>query len=170
MWSKVQTLFLILSLSLNIAFVGVWLGPVLLTRISRPDYGRGVKADNLIWCPLHQKLGISEGQWRQIEPLLTAFQAKAREQRQKIMGLRMQMIDLIKSPQVSHEAIRAKKNEIRSAQDNMKAMVIEYLLAEKEILSKEQQVKFFEMIQAECKQAGIPPLIGSPDECVTKRK
>ncbi|MGA1875073.1 MAG: Spy/CpxP family protein refolding chaperone [bacterium] len=124
----------------------------------------------MIWCPLHRTIGISEGQWRQIEPLLTAFQARAKEQRQKVMSLRMQMIDLMKSPEVSQEAIRDKKNEILTAQDAMKTMVIEYLLAEKGILSKEQQMKFFEMIQDECKQAGSIPLIGSPDECVPKGK
>ena len=77
MWKRTAPLLVILSIALNLAFIGVWAAHAAASRLSRGDvsYGPDAGGNGAMWCPLHRKLGATDQQWRQIEPKLTEFDA-----------------------------------------------------------------------------------------------
>jgi Spy/CpxP family protein refolding chaperone len=159
MWSKARKLFVILSVSLNVAFLSVWLGNELPTWFDRPGASKEAEPNDPIWCPLHRELGVNEEQWRQIEPHLAEFKTIAQERCQKMSALRMEMMDLLASPHVEIEAAQVKQEEILAAQRRMQTLVIEHLLTEKKVLTPQQQNKLFDMIRAQSKCSGRGPFI-----------
>ena len=107
MWRKIAPLLIVLSIALNGAFIGVWLIHVLRAHEAAPDeYVGGV------WCPLHRHLGVTDEQWRRIEPGLVEFQESARTMCVEANRACGEMIDLIAAPEPDREAIRAKQEEI----------------------------------------------------------
>lgn len=165
MWRKLRTLLVILSVSLNVAILGAWLWQSMSAWPGGwPWSTKGVNTDAGIWCPLHRQLGVSEEQWRRIEPRLLRFRIKAQGLRKKMDALRMNMVDLIAAPQVNQEAVEVKREEIHAAQAMMQKLVIGHLIAEKELLTPDQQKRLFGMIRTRCICSEQGLLIGSwPD-------
>jgi len=151
MWSRLRTLLVILSVSLNVAILGTWLWQ---SRLAWPgDWhwsSKRVDTDAGIWCPLHRQLGVSKEQWRRIEPCLVRFRDKAQDLRKKMEALRLNMVDLIASSPMDQKAIDAKQEEILAAQAMMQKLVIGHLLSERELLSPSQQNTLFDMIRTRC--------------------
>jgi Spy/CpxP family protein refolding chaperone len=173
MWKKIAPLLVVLSVALNVAFIGVW--AVHAARghwMSRDRHGQACEG---VWCPLHRSLGVTDEQWKRIESGLTQFQRDSRALCQEVNRKRGELIDLIASPQPDREAIAAKQEEILAGQREMQKRVIARLLTEKETLTAEQQAKLFQMIKEKAGCAGRIPMIGSgldswsavstPDEC-----
>jgi len=147
MWKKIVPLLIILSVALNLAFVGVWAFRGLRGRWfghgpCRPRAGRSE-----VNCPLHRRLGATPEQWRRIEPRLAEFRRASQEVCSDVMRKRGEMIDLIAVPEPDREAIKAKQEEILAAQRRMQQLVIEHLLAEKEVLTPEQQKELFDLLR-----------------------
>lgn len=143
MWKKIAPMLVVLSVGLNVAFVGVW--AVRAVGCRRPaghadDHGK-------VWCPLHRRLSVTDEQWRQIEPRLSAFRRDSQSRRREIGRLRGEMIDLIAADAPDRQAIAAKQVEIRAGQRQMQQLVIEHLLAEKEVLTAEQEKELFDMLR-----------------------
>jgi Spy/CpxP family protein refolding chaperone len=145
MWPKARTLILILSLSLNGAFLAVWLATAVPAWLQQSDRQTAVQSRGDIWSPLHRELEVTPEQWRAIEPVLMTFQKEAQAQRSVITALRSQVIDLLSAPQASQAEIRVKQDEALSAMHRMQDLVISHFLAEKELLSPEQQDRMFEI-------------------------
>ncbi len=145
MWKKIVPLLIILSVALNIAFIGVW-G---LQVLQKCHTGRlaGEAADNGIWCPLHSSLGVTQEQWRVLEPGLIRFQRDTEAICQGINSRRGELLDLLVLPRPDRKAIAEKQEEIHLGQKQMQRLVIEHLLAEKEILTVRQQRDLFDMIR-----------------------
>ena len=145
-WVKVRPVLMALSLGLNAAFLGLWGANILA---SCPIFAKVTPQDtSQIWCPLHRELGVSGAQWHEIEPMLTQFKQSAREIDKSIGEARQQMIDLMARPEADMVAIRTKQAEILTGQGKMQAAVITHLLAEKKVLTPEQQAQLFELIRA----------------------
>jgi len=143
MWKKIAPMLVVLSLALNAAFIGVWGVHAVRAHWSaeRPEDGGAVG------CPLHRRLNVTDEQWRQIEPRLAAFRRDSQSRRREIGRLRGEMIDLIAAERPDRQAMAAKHEEIRAGQRQMQQMVIEHLLAEKEVLTAEQEKELFEMLR-----------------------
>lgn len=142
MWKKMAPLLIVLSVTLNIAFIGTWVGHAAATlRAAQETY------EGEVWCPLHRELAVTSEQWQQIEPRLEAFRAEAQAVSAEMNRLRAELIDLIAGPQPDRQAIAAVQDEIRIQQRRMQELVVEHLLAEKEVLTTEQQGELFEMIR-----------------------
>ena len=162
MRSKLPILLVILSVSLNLAFVGAWLINVIPSwHSSAHEPGVG-QTESTIWCPLHRAIGIDLRQWEKIEPHLTRFHAQTAEMRQEIGTLRQQMLALLAAPQAEARLIQDKQEEILRAQRAMQALVIQHLLGEKELLTAAQQQKFFALIGKQ--MYGGEPLPGSREQ------
>jgi Spy/CpxP family protein refolding chaperone len=155
MWTKVRPLLVLLSLAFNLAFVAIWVVHALPARVSFGEEG-----GDTIWCPLHRHLGVTEGQWRQMEPQLIAFQRSAQAVCTEIDRARGELIDLIAAPAPDREAIRAKQEEVLAGQRHMQELAIGHLLAEKEALTAEQQRQLFDMLQQQSGCAGHSPMMG----------
>ncbi|MFW6286645.1 MAG: periplasmic heavy metal sensor, partial [Candidatus Sumerlaeota bacterium] len=116
MWKKVAPLLIALSVALNLGVGGVWLAhAVNAYRTSRTI---GEKTDG-VWCPLHRSLGVTEEQWRRLEPDFLVFRQKSQALSRALNEKRGALIDLIASPQPDPEAIATKQDEILSYQGKM---------------------------------------------------
>jgi len=157
MWKTIKPLLILLSVGLNVAFAVAWAAHALPARTGGPPRGRGGEG---IWCPLHRELGTSEEQWQEIEPRLKQFQERCQELCRHINQLRSEMIDLVAAPEPDRAAIEAKQEEILAGQRRMQRLVIEHLLAEKQLLSPHQQEQLFEMIRQRAHCSGHGPMMG----------
>jgi len=157
MWKKLKPLLILLSITLNIAFVAIWAAHAVPTHLR--DW-RGVAHEEGVWCPLHRQLGVTEAQWGEIEPQLVEFQKSARAQCAQVNRLRGELIDLVAAPEPDRNAIRAKQKEILAGQRRMQELVIEHLLTEKQLLTPEQQEQLFQMMRSQSGCAGHAPMTG----------
>ena len=157
MWKKIRPLLIPLSVALNVAFVTFWAVHAL------PSYFGGrhrTTGDGAVWCSLHRKLGVTDAQWREIEPRLIEFQKSVRGICAEVSRARGEMLDLIAAPEAGREAIRAKQEEIFAGQRRMQKLVISHLLSEKKALTQEQQRQLFEMLRRRSGCAGHGPMMG----------
>lgn len=161
MWKKIAPLLVILSIALNLAFVGVWATHAAAARWNRGNASCGPCGDNQggMWCPLHRKLGATDQQWQQIEPKLAEFRKSAQAVCQDVTRKRGEMIDLIASTQPDRQAIAAKQDEILTGQRRMQELVIEQLLAEKQVLTAQQQKELFDLLRQQGGCAGQGPMM-----------
>ncbi len=151
-------LLVALSVALNVAFLGVWLMHVVRGGHERRSTPATEKGTGEIWCPLHRKLGVSAEQWATIEPRLREFRAAARGMREQVNEHRRELIGLLAIDEPDLAAIRAKQAEIQAGQRRMQKLVVDYLLAEKDVLTAEQQRELFSMMRRRAECAGRPAL------------
>ncbi len=142
MWKKVAPLLIVLSIALNIAFVGIW-----AVHAVRAHYADSRLRHGKIWSPLHRRLNVTDEQWREIEPRLADFQKAARDVREDVNRLRLEFLDLIAVAEPDREALRAKQEEILAGQRRMQELVIEHLLSQKNVLTPVQQKYLFDMMR-----------------------
>jgi len=153
MWKKIAPLLVILSVALNLAFIGVWGAHVIREHGHHGTWFTDRHSDG-IWCPLHRKLGADQEQWKQIEPILSEFRKSSQAVCQDVGRKRGELIDLIAATQPDRQAIAAKQEEILAGQRKMQALVIELLLAEKQVLSPQQQKELFDLLRQRSGCAG----------------
>lgn len=152
MWHDLHKPLFALSLGLNLAFIAMWLFHSLSApdNMGEPSYS-GI--DSAVHSVLHREIGVTEAQWRKIEPLVLDFREKAGKQRQKISAHRAQLMDLLTMPEVDEAAIRKTQEEILGGQRRMQNLVIDHLLKEKEFLSPEQGKRLMQSLWEQCRHA-----------------
>ena len=148
MWKQMKLLLVILSIALNLAFVGVWLTCAAASRMGSQEMRCEPGSSDTVWCPLHRELNVTAQQWQKIEPLLRQFRASADEICRQIGELRMEIIDQLAAPETNLAAVKAKQEEILAGQRRMQALVIEQLTSEKAVLTAEQQQRLFDMLRS----------------------
>jgi len=162
MWKKIAPLLIVLSVALNIAVVGVWAAHVVRGHwIGRDRYGPGDGGEG-VWCPLHRRLSVTDEQWQRIEPRIAEFRRRSQAICAETNRLRTELIDLIASDEPDQDAIAAKQEEIRAGQQRMQELVVEHLLAEKELLTAEQQKELFDLIRQRSACHGPGRMMGLP--------
>ena len=158
MWKKIAPMLIVLSVALNVAFIGVWAFQTVRSRWPAgyiEDHGK-------IWCPLHRHLNVTDEQWHRIEPRMKEFLRNSQDLCKDINRLRGEMIDLIAAAEPDRQAIAAKQEQIRAGQQRMQQLVIEHLLAEKQVLTAEQQKELFDMIRRRSTCAGPGRMMSLP--------
>jgi Spy/CpxP family protein refolding chaperone len=158
MWKRIAPLLIILSVALNLAFVGTWVAHVIREHVHD---GTSLSDQNnpAIWCPLHRMLGVSEQQWKQVEPKLVEFRKSSQSVGEEINRKRQEMIDLIAAPQPDRQAIAAKQEEILAGQRKMQELVIGQLSVEKQVLNAQQQKELFDLLRQGSQRAGLGPMM-----------
>jgi len=148
MWPKLKPLLILLSVALNVAFVSVWAFRVLpqglglaATDASRPG---------CMEYTLSRELGASEMQRQQLEPRQAAYRESTWVLCRRAQELRGELIDLIALPSPDGVALAAKQDSILAIQRRMQALVVQHLLAEKQVLNAEQQKKLFSIMRLRC--------------------
>ncbi len=159
MWKKTKPYLIVGSVALNVAFVAMWIAHAAPSQ-ARPEETGQRATQQTIWCLLHRELGVTEEQWVQIEPRLREFQAAVGELRQQTSTKRSEVIDLIATEEPDAEAIRAKQDEILATKRSIQGLVVDHLLAEKEVLTPEQQQQLFEMLRNRTGCPDGPPMSG----------
>ena len=144
MWRRILPIVFVLSVAVNLAVVGTWLVSAAAGGWARPaPQPDGGPSD----CPMHQRLGTTQEQWQKIEPLRSRFRQVTRDLSEQARQAREELIDLLEAPQADRQAIADKQSQILAVQGRMQQAVIEYLLAQKEHLTPEQQMEFFSAIR-----------------------
>jgi Spy/CpxP family protein refolding chaperone len=141
---KYAFLLIVLSVALNIGFAGVW-----ATQTVAGYWPAGEACGHCsgaVWCPLHRKLAVTDEQWQRLEPRLAQFRQTSQAVCQETQRKRAELIDLVAAG-TDRALIAAKQEEILTGQRRMQGLVIEQLLAEKEVLTVEQQKELFDMIR-----------------------
>ena len=140
-----------LSVGLNLAFVGLWAMHAMPGCSSIGDHEE-------VWCPLHRQLGATPEQWREIEPALLTFQARAREVCGEAGRLRLELIELLAAEMPDKEAIAKKQAEIHERQRSLQELVVEHLLQTRETLTAEQRKTLFDMLKRKAGCGGHGPM------------
>lgn len=166
MMRKHAFVLIVLSVALNIGFAGLWAAQTARSEAVRrffqcPD-GRTTNGDGAVWCPLHRQLAVTDRQWQTIESRMAEFRRITQAVCREINRNRGELIDLIASSEVDRAAITAKQQEILAGQRRMQELVIEHLLAEKEVLTVEQQRELFDMIRRRSGCMGPGLMRGEP--------
>jgi Spy/CpxP family protein refolding chaperone len=160
---RTRTLLIIFSLSLNLAFIGVW-GSKTLTQPARAAVPKttGCPKDSTcrVWCPLHRALGTTDAQWKLLEPRQREFQAASDSLSEHAARLREQLAVLLAAPVVDRAALDARQAEIFVVQKDMQQLVVNHLLDEKQVLTAEQQQKLFAMLRESGGCAGHRGMLG----------
>jgi len=143
MGSKLKPLLILLSVALNGAFAVTWLCQIATGGAACPE----LPAEE---CPLARQLGASPSQWQQLEPHLTAFCRAAQGLCRQINRQQRELIDLLAADPPDRAAIRGKQEEILAGQRQMQELVVEHLLAQKALLTPQQQRTFFDLIRLRC--------------------
>ena len=155
-------LLVILSVGLNVAFVTTWIVHAVGCRHDGTKHCRHREGKEFGPCSLHRRLGTSDEQWRRIEPLLAKFRESSQTVCSEVAGHRRELIDLLAAAEVDREAVRAKQEDILAGQRKMQELLIAHLLAEKELLSPEQQAELFRLLRTRTRCPGHGPMGAGP--------
>jgi len=164
MWKKIAPLLVVLSVALNIAFVGVWAAHAVRDHRTTSDRWGDRNGLEGVWCPLHRRLNVTDEQWQRLEPRVLQLRRSSQALCQEIARKRGELIDMVASPQSDRQAIAAKQEEILAGQRQMQQLVIEHLLAEKETLTPQQERELFDLLRRRSGCAGHPMMSLSDGE------
>ncbi len=96
---------------------------------------------------LHRELALSDTQAEQMKLLKEKFQLNVNPIRTALRTNQEQLIELLTAAAPHRSKIDSVQKEIDSLQAELQKMVIDHLLGQKEILTPEQQFKFFSIIR-----------------------
>lgn len=157
MWKKISPLLIVLSAAMNVAFISAWIiYDAKMSRIADEPRCEDTR------CSLHQYLNVTDEQWQRIEPRIAEFRRSAQTLCADIHRFHRELIDLIAADAPDQQAIDAKQKEICAGQQRMQQLVIEHLLAEKEVLTAEQEKELFDMFRQQCACGGLGRMMGLP--------
>ena len=96
---------------------------------------------------LYQQLSLSKSQAEKIKSLRESFHLQTDKISSALLKSRTELVELLMASEPDSENINEALREIDSMQSELQKKVIYYLLKEKEILTPEQQQKFFSIIK-----------------------
>jgi Spy/CpxP family protein refolding chaperone len=147
------------SLTLNAAFLGVWLVHSIPSLFNSYQCTKGLK--DCRKCPLQAALDMNESQWVLIEPRIKAFHESSAIVYKEIADSRAALIDELEKPQPDSAAILMCRERIQIGQNKMQLLVVSHILDEKSILTPEQQKRFFKMMRVNMTCSGMPGMMGT---------
>ena len=104
---------------------------------------------------LHKHLSLSASQKGCMEALDKPFRSKVNQLKAELRQKRDELSTLLLEPNPIDESINAKLGEIATLQVELQKVVVAHLLEIKEILTPEQQKRFFGMIIEELSPGGM---------------
>lgn len=143
--TKTKFLLGLLSVTLNVAFVAGW-----GWRTMRASSGTIIlppAAGSSAGLSLHQQLGLTPEQWRQIEPGLTQFRKETAASFEHMNRQRNELLELLAAPQPDRERLRMKQQEIQATQRQCQERLLSHILAERQVLLPDQQRKYFDLLR-----------------------
>ena len=135
---------LIFSVAINAAVL-IKIGHHWLGKEKEGRYHREGKHSSMSY--LHKELSLSEKQTGQMNALKERFRSNARPVRAVLRTKRKQLVQLLMASEPDRSKIDAVISEINLLQGELQKRVVDHLLAQKEILTAEQQQKFLFIIR-----------------------
>ncbi len=94
-----------------------------------------------------ERLGLTTEQSEQMQTLRSSLMEDIRPLREVMQGKRERFYELVMAPTPNRGTIDRVQGEMDSLQADIKGLVIDHMLAQKEILTPEQQTQFFTMMK-----------------------
>lgn len=94
-----------------------------------------------------ERLGLTEAQAEQVRAMRAELGDRMTPYREAYRDMRDRLYDLLMIPDADRGEIQVIKAQMDSLQAEREAIVFEYILAHKEVLTPDQQTKFFTMIK-----------------------
>lgn len=138
-------MLVVFSVGLNIAFVAVW---AVHSFGSHDGHGCG-GASGEKTCFIQRELDASDAQMEKLEPIQEEFRASRQQLCRQMHRHRTELLDLVEAGQTDRDAIRAKQDQIAEGQRQMQELVVDHLLAEKQILDSKQQAQLFDLLRSQ---------------------
>jgi Spy/CpxP family protein refolding chaperone len=165
MKNNLMKYILILSLLLNVSLLGT-AGYTYYQRNRHPaaSFGYGPPGGVPVGCTstqpyLFKALSLKPEQRKRFEQKAPLFHKAIYKNREKVDQLRESLFDLMGADHPDSKAIEGKIAEINKVQEDMQKLVVEHMLQFKSMLDKDQQKKFFGLIEgamAQRRQAICP--------------
>ena len=140
-----KTLLVLLSVALNVAFVGGWVARAIQAKHEKKVVP-SIEGTHAGMPVFYEQVGVTAQQWQQFHPQLETFRASALAVFERINGRRQELLALLAAPQADRAAIAEKQKEIRAAQTEMQNLVVAHVLEERESLTPAQRQKYFELL------------------------
>ena len=147
------------SLTLNAAFLGIWLVHSIPSLFNRYQCPEGLK--DCRKCPLQAALDLNDSQWVLIEQRIKTFHESSAIVYKEIAGSRAALIDELEKPDPDSTAMSICRERIQAGQNKMQLLVVSHILDEKSILTSDQQKLFFKMMRANMACSGMPGMMGT---------
>jgi Spy/CpxP family protein refolding chaperone len=162
MKSNLLKYILALSLLLNFSLLGTAGYTYYRQNRYRPSpFGYGAPGRTPVGCTSNQPyifeaLSLKPEQRKLFEQEAPLFHQALDKKKEEVDRLRRSLFDLIGADHPDSKVIEATIAEINSVQQNMQKLVVAHMLQFKSMLDKDQQKKFFDLIQgAMAKRQGI---------------
>jgi Spy/CpxP family protein refolding chaperone len=138
----VKVLGAVLLISVSILATGLWLGK---GAAQKTRSARGYL----------DMISLSAEQMRKVEKIRDDFLPKVDEIRGELRKKRLRLNDLIFEPKPDMKAIDLTGREISDLQARLEREVISHILEEKEMLTSDQRMQFYEIIKKEFEKGGL---------------
>lgn len=135
-----------LSIGMNVALVGIWIGQAAMAERTGTENEGKISMRH----PLHAREDLTDDQRAALEPRIIELRKRTGELNDRLARLKAKLLDLIASEDTDMKALAAVQEEIVSVQASLQEIVVEQLLAEKEILTPEQRKDLFDKIRNRC--------------------
>lgn len=106
-------------------------------------FGVKMKKDRFLF----EELSLRPEQLKRMKEMAMDFRAEIDRRRKEIAEKRMEMLNLMRADIPDKEAIDITISDISRAQEEMQSIVVAHILEEKAILDKDQQKRFFDVIE-----------------------
>lgn len=135
---------LLISVVLNLAILGT-IGYRYYQRAAywTSPFGHTIKQDHFLF----EELALQPDQTKAMRQRAIPFRAEIDRQRAEIAQQRKILVALMRQESPDMEAIGAQVAGISASQEAMQRKVVAHMLEEKALLEKEQQEKFFDLIE-----------------------
>jgi Spy/CpxP family protein refolding chaperone len=144
---------LVLSLLLNFSFLGA-AGYTYYQRTRYPSapFGYGPPGRLPAGCSstqpyLFETLSLKPEQRKLFEQKAPLFHEALDKKREEVDQLRKSLFNLMRADHSDSKAIEATISEINRVQEDMQKLIVAHMLQFKSMLDKDQQKKFFDLIQ-----------------------
>lgn len=142
---------IILSVSINVAFAGVWAVSVLPSWLSEKTPGADgsldASASGAVSAPeekpFYRRLGVEGQQWQRLRRRHLNFRKKIHDLKEDMREKRRHLFQLLRAPEPDREAIEALQADIWEQQKRIQQLVIDQILEEKKVLTPEQERALF---------------------------
>ncbi len=111
------------------------------------DERRGREGRREARMSITERLGLTETQSEQVRAMRSELGDRMTPYREAYRDRRDRLYDLLMTPDADHGEIQVIKAQMDSLQAEREAIVFEYILAHKEVLTPDQQTEFFTMIK-----------------------
>jgi len=147
------------SLVLNIAFIAMWLTHAAPRFMMTHQSCRVDKAD-CQKCPLYKTLALSDSQWSVLRPHVEAYRHLADSLLRELSAAREALITELARTPTDTAALTMCRERILNGQRKMQEQVVANVLAQKAVLTPEQQQRFIETVRNSMACERMPGMIG----------